>query len=240
MSWPWQRTRRWLDGIAAARAAALHAVELPRVVLRDSVVFPDEVTVLGVGRPASIAAVRSAIDTNDLVFVVAQRDGDVDDPQPEHLHGVGCITQIEHAEWFADYADVRVHGLARARVIEHRGARVHISPIDEASEARHHLDTATIELLRGVARAMVTDRGALDRKHVEALVDAAPGPGRLADLIVATLGLALPQQQQFLELLDVRERVALILDPNRLEPADAKAVEMFAVRQRLMRQLRQR
>jgi ATP-dependent Lon protease len=196
--------------------------------------------VLGVGRSASIAAVRSAIDADDLVWIVAQRDGELDDPTPEHLYEVGCIAKIESAEWLPDYADVRVHGLVRARVQGHRGPRVHVEAIDEAAAETCSVDARTHAVLTELARAMVRQRGAIDRKHVDALVGAAPGPGRLADLVVATLGVALPQQQQFLELLDIPERTALVLDANRLEPADAKAVEMFAVRQQIVRQLRQR
>lgn len=46
-----------------------------------------------VGRKKSILAVNQAMDINQTVFLVAQKDLETSDPKQEHLHKVGVIAK---------------------------------------------------------------------------------------------------------------------------------------------------
>ncbi|KAA3642679.1 MAG: endopeptidase La, partial [Proteobacteria bacterium] len=62
--------------------------------LRDVVVFPGMVVPLFVGRDKSIEALKNAMNNNQSVILVAQKDSDVDDPTVEDVYDVGTLSAI--------------------------------------------------------------------------------------------------------------------------------------------------
>jgi ATP-dependent Lon protease len=69
-------------------------VRLPVLPLRDVVLYPHVMMPLIVGRAASLAAIESAMATHGALFLVAQRNADVEDPVAADLYRVGVITRI--------------------------------------------------------------------------------------------------------------------------------------------------
>ena len=67
---------------------------LPILPLRNTVLFPNVVLPITIGRQASLKAVKYANDTNRYIGVVAQNDANVEDPQFENLHKVGVLARI--------------------------------------------------------------------------------------------------------------------------------------------------
>ena len=63
-------------------------VLLPLLPLRDVVVFPHMVIPLFVGRPKSIKALESAMDSGKTLLLVAQKSAAKDEPSSEDLHKV--------------------------------------------------------------------------------------------------------------------------------------------------------
>ncbi|MEG0803979.1 MAG: LON peptidase substrate-binding domain-containing protein, partial [Pygmaiobacter sp.] len=53
---------------------------LPAIALRGLVVFPNNVVHFEVGRPRSIAAVNQAMENGTNLFLVAQKDMDIENP----------------------------------------------------------------------------------------------------------------------------------------------------------------
>ena len=77
---------------------------MPVIALRGLVVFPGMSVQFDVGRKKSILAVNQAMDINQTVFLVAQKDLETSDPKQEHLHKVGVIAKIktsipQHRRW---------------------------------------------------------------------------------------------------------------------------------------------
>ena len=68
---------------------------LPVVALRGIVVFPDMSLHFDVGRKKSIEALQSAMESDQKVFLIAQKDAAVDDPQAEDIYSVGVICNIK-------------------------------------------------------------------------------------------------------------------------------------------------
>ena len=62
--------------------------------LRDLVVFPGMIVPLFVGRPKSIKALEAAVQQNNKIILVAQKEANNDDPKPGDLYRVGVISQI--------------------------------------------------------------------------------------------------------------------------------------------------
>src|SRR5438270_9861909 len=67
---------------------------IPLVPLRDDVVFPKLIVPLSVGRRTSITGITSAMDHDKQVFLVAQKDPQVDDTGEADLFTVGTIAEI--------------------------------------------------------------------------------------------------------------------------------------------------
>lgn len=69
--------------------------ELPLMSLREVVMFPRSIVPLFVGREASIKAIESAIsDYGKKIFLVAQREPELEKPGPEDLFEVGTVSKI--------------------------------------------------------------------------------------------------------------------------------------------------
>ena len=66
----------------------------PVLPLRDIVVYPKMIVPLFVGREKSINALQRAVDNNDTIVLVTQKDAAVDNPQPENLYTVGTLSTI--------------------------------------------------------------------------------------------------------------------------------------------------
>ena len=66
--------------MAKPRKKRMEPVSLPMLPLRGLMVFPHMVLHFDVGRKKSIAALEQAMMGDQRIFLVAQRDMDVDDP----------------------------------------------------------------------------------------------------------------------------------------------------------------
>jgi ATP-dependent Lon protease len=67
---------------------------IPILPLRNTVLFPGVVIPITVGRDKSIQAVKAAYAKDKLVGVLAQKDGNVEDPNPSDLCAIGTVAKI--------------------------------------------------------------------------------------------------------------------------------------------------
>ncbi|WP_232214786.1 endopeptidase La [Asinibacterium sp. OR53] len=67
---------------------------LPILPLRNTVLFPGVVLPITVGRDKSIKAVNDAYKQDKLVGVLAQKDVNVEDPEPKDLCSIGTVARI--------------------------------------------------------------------------------------------------------------------------------------------------
>ena len=85
--------------------------------VRDVVVFPGVIAPLFVGRPRSLKAIEMAMLQDRTVFVVAQKDMQVDDPKEEDLYSVGTICSLLQMVRIPDgTTKVLIEGISRGRV----------------------------------------------------------------------------------------------------------------------------
>ena len=89
---------------------------LPVLPLRGLVVFPGTVLSFDVGRKKSSAALKAAMERDQLIFAVAQKEVYVEDPEEGDLYEVGCVVKVRQVLKIADNAvRVLVEGLYRAK-----------------------------------------------------------------------------------------------------------------------------
>ena len=92
---------------------------LPAIALRGLVVFPNNIVHFEVGRAKSIAAIEAAMHANSSVFLVAQKEMDVEEPTMPDLYAYGVIAEIKQVLRVSDdLVKVLMEGKTRARLLE--------------------------------------------------------------------------------------------------------------------------
>jgi ATP-dependent Lon protease len=90
---------------------------LPVLALRDVVIYPHTVMPLIVGRPASLATIEAAMAAHGALFLVSQRNAEVEDPSAADLYRVGVVCRIvQVARQPNGTTRILVEALSRARV----------------------------------------------------------------------------------------------------------------------------
>ena len=63
--------------------------KIPLLPLRGMVVFPSMIIHLDAGRARSVAAIEQAMLAERRIFLVAQKDAEIEEPTPDDLFGMG-------------------------------------------------------------------------------------------------------------------------------------------------------
>src|SRR5882724_6228756 len=217
---------------------AENAVTYPLLPLRDVVVFPHMVIPLFVGRPKSIKALETAMESGKSILLVAQKSAAKDEPSPEDLYEIGSIANILQMLKLPDgTVKVLVEGVQRARVIAVTDEKTHY--VAEALPIpADAIESTEVEAMR---RAMLTQFDQyvkLNKKIPPEILTSLSGidePGRLADTVAAHLPLKLDQKQAVLEMFDVKKRLEHLLSLMEAE-LDILQVEK-RIRGRVKRQM---
>ncbi len=138
---------------------------LPVLPLKDTVVFPQIVVPLSVGRPRSMAAVEAGMEAGREFLAVAQIDGAVEEPSFDDLYHVATIVKITRVERRAGGAQVIVQGDRRVRLtgVEQEDPYLSCSytPLVDLTLVDTTLDNDEIEALIRVNRELAQRIAAL-------------------------------------------------------------------------------
>ena len=182
--------------------------------LRDVVVYPHMVLPLFVGREKSIAALDTAMERNEPVFLLAQKNADTDEPHAEDMYEMGTVANILQVLKLPDgTVKVLVEGLYRAKVthIDESGSYVEVH-IEECKDSVSSSDD--LEALRRTLLSQFDQLAKLNKKIPAEVITTIQGiedNSRLADTIAAHLQLKLEQRQNILTLIDVTSRLEHLL-----------------------------
>jgi len=213
-------------------------IQLPLLPLRDVVVFPHMVIPLFVGRPKSIKALETAMESGKGILLVAQKSAAKDEPEAEDLYPIGCVANILQMLKLPDgTVKVLVEGSQRARIesVEDQKALfvADVTPLAVDEGPDHE-----VEAMRRAILAQFDQYVKLNKKIPPEILTSLAGieePGRLADTIAAHLPMKLELKQEILELFDVGERLEKLLSQLETE-LDILQVEK-RIRGRVKRQM---
>ena len=185
-------------------------VTLPLLPLRDVVVFPHMVIPLFVGRPKSIKALETAMESGKHILLVAQKSAAKDEPDFADLYEMGAVASILQMLKLPDgTVKVLVEGSQRVRVLEFLDEQTHFTaraePLDDTGQAN-----TEVEALRRALIAQFDNYVKLNKKIPPEILASLAGiedPGRMADTIAAHLPLKLEQKQAILEMFDLKARL---------------------------------
>jgi ATP-dependent Lon protease len=211
--------------------------ELPVLAVRDVVIFPSMIIPLFVGRDLSVKAVEYALNTNRLIFLLTQRDFNVEVPQPSDLYEIGTICLIMRTLRLPDgRLKILVQGISKAKALEfYQSEGFFMSKIEKISH--EVIKEITIEheaLIRTVKEQLekITSLGKNIPPDAILIIENIDNPGRLADLIAANLGLKSDQAQEILEIIDPIERLKKINDILNRE------IQLLTIQQKIQKDAR--
>src|SRR5664279_5482820 len=213
-------------------------ITLPLLPLRDVVVFPHMVIPLFVGRPKSIKALEVAMEAGRQIMLVAQKAAGKDEPKPDDMFEVGCVSSILQMLKLPDgTVKVLVEGVQRAithSVIDNGEYFVsEVTPVLPETETK-----SEVEALRRAVTQQFDQYVKLNKKIPPEILTSIAGiddAGRLADTIAAHLPLKLENKQSVLDLVEVDKRLEKLLEQLEHE-VDILQVEK-RIRGRVKRQM---
>ena len=193
---------------------------MPVLPLRDVVIFPGVIVALNVGRRMSLKALESATesDGSGRVYMVAQRDGKMENPGAEDLYDTGCVANVMQVMRLGDDAmRVLVEGVSRAKatyrdvdgVLTADTAPLEDAPGEMSETESRALRQMLSDQISAHARAGLNRREGRDLAGKIAELDDLP---RVVNQIAANFPMSLEKRQSILVAPSLRDRVDKLLE----------------------------
>jgi len=187
---------------------------LPLVALRETVIFPEMIVPLQVGREKSVKALDKAVNGDSLIALVTQRQAEREEIEStDELYDVGTLAKIAQVVQAQD-GTVRaiVQGQQRLRLLGFESTKDYISAnvqvIDD--EAPEDLEVqALVRTVQGQIEQYVQSGAPVPPEAAVAARNITE-PGLLADMVAYSPDMTTEQRQELLETLDVVERLKLV------------------------------
>ncbi len=190
------------------------ARELPLVALRETVIFPEMIVPLQVGRDKSVAALNAAVESGGPIALVTQRRAEQEEiGDPAELYQIGTLAKIAQVVQLQD-GTVRaiVQGQGRIRITGFTQTVPYIVATieDLADEAPAGVEVQA--LMRSVQAGIeqYVANGAPVPPEAAVAARNITEPGLLADMVAYSPDMSTEQRQELLETFDVVERLKLV------------------------------
>ena len=194
-------------------------LELPIIPLRGIVVFPKMVLHFDVGRKKSIKALQKAMDDDQKVFLVCQKDASVDEPNIDDMYDVGVICTIRQMMRIPGSENMRVvvEGDERATLYSLTSVKPYIGGLVEiAGDNNSNLEILEDEdkaYQRIIKREFERYASLMPKisNEVIAKVISIKDSGELADFVCSNTFLDYYEKQDVLSALDPSERICQLV-----------------------------
>jgi ATP-dependent Lon protease len=186
---------------------------LPLVALRDTVIFPEMIVPLTVGRDRSVKALDRAVRTSQPVALLTQRSSEQEDiSQIDELYTVGTLAKIAQVIRLQD-GTIRaiVQGQRRIRLLDlvqtdpHLEGRIEL--IEDTAEKTLEVE-ALMASIHGQIEQYINSGASVPPEVAVAARNIVDG-GLLADMTAYSPEMTTEQRQELLETIDVADRLRL-------------------------------
>src|SRR5688500_11545175 len=183
---------------------------LPIVPLRDVVVFPHMMLPFVIGRPSSVRALEHALMKDKRIFLAAQHDAQIDDPQPADIFTMGCVANVVQSLKLPDgNIKLLVEGIDRARAIEWKEDKGFYRVVIKVVARPRETGADTEATMTRVVSLFEQYVKLSNNLHYDAMIAAVrvDDPNKLADTIAAHLLVGVDEKQNLLEIISPVERL---------------------------------
>lgn len=190
-------------------------MHMPIVALRGLTVFPGMSLHFDVGRKKSIAALKNAMNNDQRIFLVAQKDAGVNEPELDDLYEVGVVCEIKQMIKIPNSPNLRVavEGLCRGdliTIIQPKPFLVGvINEIDEKIAPQTPENNAYARLLKDEFENYALKIAKVSNEVISKIISINE-IGELADFICANTFFDYPDKQKILNEFDPQKRAEML------------------------------
>ncbi|MEZ4460402.1 MAG: LON peptidase substrate-binding domain-containing protein [bacterium] len=192
--------------------------ELAILPLRNTVLFPQVVVPLAVGRPKSVRLIEDAVKAEKPIAILTQRNADTDDPASDDLYDVGTVARILKVVKIAsDNYSVIIQGQARIRLDAltqeepfFSGSFTYLEDDGKANAEDQVEIEALFMNLKSTAKQVVKFIEEMP-KEASQMVDGVNDPGQLCDFVAANMDITPEEKQSILETVNLKERLKTVV-----------------------------
>ena len=206
---------------------------LPILPVRDTVLFPNAILPLTVGRDSSLKLINDLKEDEKYVGVISQRDPRVDNPQPVDLFQIGTVAFVHKIIKLPSQSlFIFVEGLQRIAIEEVTQTepflRARVKPLTDITPGGKESDfDALVRSVTTMFQQVVQLSPTLS-DDLQTVVMNIDEPSRLSDFIAANLpSLSSLEKQELLESLELKVRL------ERLNRQLAREVEVLQLRSKI-------
>lgn len=183
----------------------------PVMPLRNTVLFPQQVIPIYIGREKSLKLITELDPDNKYIVVVAQEDGSIEDPTPEDLYSYGTLAVVLKVFDMPDNSkSAIVQGVERVKVLSYTADSPYYSAAvmritDVEPEDDLELD-ALVKNLKNTFKDLIQVAPNLSEEQ-SGMLSNIQKPSRMADRAISLLTVSNKEKQGVLEELNVKIRV---------------------------------
>ena len=185
--------------------------------LRNTVLFPQVVVPLAVGRPKSVKLIEDAVQSEKPIAILTQKNPETDEPDLEDMFHVGTVARILKVVKIAsDNYSVIIQGQSRIRLHELTQEEPFFVGSFEVLDEEETTEEDDVEIealfmnLKSTAKQVVKFIPEMP-KEASQMVDGVNDPGQLCDFVAANMDISTDEKQSILETVSLPERLKTVV-----------------------------
>lgn len=192
-----------------------YITQIPLLPLRGLLVYPSMVLHLDVGRDKSVNALEQAMIDDNQVFLVSQKEVNIDDPSAEDMYDVGTVARVKQMVKLPNGTNrVLVEGLYRATVDHIRDSEKYyeadVTKLEDIHDDKNEEEALMRTLLSQFEQYVKVSKKV--SKETYNTVSDIDEPSYLADNVASHLPVKIKEKQSVLETSNVKERLKHLIE----------------------------
>jgi len=185
----------------------------PLVAVKDIVIFPHAEVAISLKREKSVKALEEALVKDKILFLVMQKNREVESPTTEDLFDIGTISKIVSVQRLPDgIVNINVEGLKKAKVTEHVRVdpyfETEVEEIDEPEYSTEETDSLIRPIVEQFRRSISLGKS-VPLDLIPSIFDLS-NPYQTVDMIILNLELKQIEKQALLEAPDLKARSKIL------------------------------
>ena len=192
------------------------ADEYPVMPLRNTVLFPQQVIPIYIGRERSLKLINDLDPKKRYIIVVAQEDGSIEDPKPSDLYAFGTLAQVLKVFDMPDNSkSAIVQGISRVKILDYTKQEPYLFAAVESMDDEPITDGLEVDALAANLRQAFDElmkvAPNLTEEH-SGMLKNIQKPNRLTDRAISVITISNQEKQEILEELNVKKRIEKALN----------------------------
>jgi ATP-dependent Lon protease len=192
------------------------ADEYPVMPLRNTVLFPQQVIPIYIGRERSLKLINDLDPKKRYIVVVAQEDGSIEDPKSSDLYAYGTLAQVLKVFDMPDNSkSAIVQGISRVKILDYTNQEPYFFAAVESMEDDPITDSLEVDALAANLRQAFDElmkvAPNLTEEH-SGMLKNIQKPNRLTDRAISVITISNQEKQEILEELNVKKRIEKALN----------------------------